>query len=121
MILAVLGAAFKPNSDDIRDSPALEVAATVQQQGATVTVYDPAAMDNARRVHPELSYADSSVGAAQGAHVVLHLTEWSEFREMDPAHLGGVVAEKNIVDGRNALDKDLWRGAGWHYRALGRP
>ena len=119
--LAVLGAAFKPNSDDIRDSPALEVAATVQQQGATVTVYDPAAMDNARRVHPELSYADSSVGAAQGAHVVLHLTEWSEFREMDPAHLGGVVAEKNIVDGRNALDKDLWRGAGWHYRALGRP
>ena len=78
-------------------------------------------MANARRPHPELGYADSAVEAATGAHVVLHLTEWAEFRSMDPSHLAGVVAERSIVDGRNALDKDLWRGAGWHYRALGRP
>ncbi|MDP3711086.1 MAG: UDP-glucose/GDP-mannose dehydrogenase family protein [Mycobacteriales bacterium] len=119
--VGVLGAAFKPNSDDIRDSPALDVAATIHQQGGTVTVFDPEAMTNARRQHPELGYASSAVEAATGAHVVLHLTEWAEFRQMDPSHLADVVAEKNIVDGRNALDKDLWRGAGWHYRALGRP
>jgi UDPglucose 6-dehydrogenase len=119
--VGVLGAAFKPNSDDIRDSPALDVAATIAKQGATVTVYDPEAMGNARRQHPELGYADSAVEAATGAHVVLHLTEWAEFRQMDPSHLAGVVAERSIVDGRNALDKDRWRAAGWHYRALGRP
>ena len=119
--VAVLGAAFKPNSDDIRDSPALVVAATVHRQGGTVTVYDPAAMDNARAKHPELSYADSALAAAEGADLVLHLTEWAEFLRMDPARLAEVVASRNIVDGRNALDKDLWRGAGWTYRALGRP
>ncbi len=119
--IGVLGAAFKPNSDDIRDSPALDVAAAIHQQGGAVTVYDPEAMTNARRQHPELTYAESAVDAATGAHVVLHLTEWAEFRRMDPSHLAGVVAEQNIVDGRNALDKDLWRAAGWHYRALGRP
>ncbi|MDP9102148.1 MAG: UDP-glucose/GDP-mannose dehydrogenase family protein [Actinomycetota bacterium] len=119
--VAVLGAAFKPNSDDIRDSPALDVASTVQAQGATVTVYDPAAMDNAKRLHPELGYADTAIQAAQGADVMLHLTEWSEFREMDPAALSGVVAHKRIVDGRNALNPATWRAAGWTYRALGRP
>jgi UDPglucose 6-dehydrogenase len=119
--IGVLGAAFKPNSDDIRDSPALDVAATVQQQGGAVTVYDPQAMENARRVHPELAYADNAVEAARGADVVLHLTEWAEFRQMDPAHLESVVAVKNIVDGRNALDPQLWRDHGWTYRALGRP
>ncbi len=119
--VAVLGAAFTPNSDDIRDSPALDVAATIHTQGADVTVYDPAAMDNARRLHPQLSYATSAVDAARGADVVLHLTEWREFRDMDPAVLSGVVAHKRILDGRNALDKDRWRDAGWTYRALGRP
>ena len=121
MRVAVLGAAFKPNSDDIRDSPALDVASTVHSQGAQVTVYDPAAMDNARRLHPELGYGDSAAAAAQGADVVLHLTEWAEFREMDPAALSGVVAHQRIVDGRNALDPARWRAAGWTYRALGRP
>ncbi len=119
--VAVLGAAFKPNSDDIRDSPALDVAASIQQQGAAVTLYDPEAMDNARVKHPELGYAESAVEAARGADVVLHLTEWSEFREMDPAVLSEVVSEKRIVDGRNALDPERWRDAGWTYRALGRP
>ncbi len=121
MKVAVLGAAFKPNSDDIRDSPALDVAATIQQQGAAVAVYDPQAMDNARRKHPELGYRESAIDAARGADLVLHLTEWAEFREMDPDVLGEVVAGKHIVDGRNALDPIRWRAAGWTYRALGRP
>jgi UDPglucose 6-dehydrogenase len=121
MRVAVLGAAFKPNSDDIRDSPALDVAASIQKQGAAVCLYDPEAMDNARIKHPELGYRDSAVEAAKGADIVLHLTEWSEFREMDPAVLSDVVAERRIVDGRNALDPEKWRAAGWTYRALGRP
>ncbi|MEV7930734.1 MULTISPECIES: UDP-glucose/GDP-mannose dehydrogenase family protein [unclassified Kitasatospora] len=119
--VAVLGAAFKPNSDDIRDSPALNVAAQIQLQGAQVTVYDPKAVDNARKMFPSLAYADSALEAAEGAHVVLHLTEWAEFRELDPADLGAVVAERRLLDGRNVLDADAWRAAGWTYRALGRP
>jgi UDPglucose 6-dehydrogenase len=119
--VAVLGAAFKPDSDDIRDSPALNVAGQIQLQGAQVTVYDPKALDNARRMFPGLSYAGSAREAAEGAHVVLHLTEWREFREMDPATLTEVVTEPRILDGRNVLDPDRWRAAGWTYRALGRP
>ncbi|MFI9269124.1 UDP-glucose dehydrogenase family protein [Kitasatospora sp. NPDC052896] len=119
--VAVLGAAFKPDSDDIRDSPALNVAAQIQLQGAQVTVYDPKAMDNARKMFPSLSYADSAAEAARGAHVVLHLTEWQEFRELDPAALGSVVAERRLLDGRNVLDGARWRAAGWTYRAMGRP
>ena len=94
MRVAVLGAAFKPNSDDIRDSPALDVAASIQKQGAAVSLYDPEAMDNARVKHPELGYRDTAVEAARGADIVLHLTEWAEFREMDPAVLSEVVAEQ---------------------------
>ncbi|MCW2600264.1 MAG: putative UDP-glucose 6-dehydrogenase [Frankiales bacterium] len=119
--VAVLGAAFKPNSDDIRDSPALDVASAIQSQGAAVVLYDPAAMDNAKRVHPEIGYRESAVEAGRGADIVLHLTEWKEFRTMDPSALSAVVAHKRIVDGRNALDPVLWREAGWTYRALGRP
>jgi nucleotide sugar dehydrogenase len=119
--VGVLGAAFKPNSDDIRDSPALDVATTIRAQGGNVTVFDPQALDNARRAHPELAYGVSAEDAVADAHVVLLLTEWREFRELDPDALGAVVAERNIVDGRNALDPERWRAAGWHYRALGRP
>ncbi|SDH79937.1 UDP-glucose dehydrogenase family protein [Nonomuraea jiangxiensis] len=119
--VGVLGAAFKPNSDDIRDSPALDVAVTIGHQGGRVTVYDPIALDNARKAHPELNYGTSAVEAVRGAHVVLMLTEWQEFVELDPEALGGVVATRRIVDGRNALNAELWRAAGWHYRALGRP
>ncbi|MFI0357738.1 UDP-glucose dehydrogenase family protein [Actinomadura sp. 9N407] len=119
--VGVLGAAFKPNSDDVRDSPALDVAANIRGQGGKVTVYDPQAMANAREAQPSLDFGDSTLGAARGAHVVLLLTEWQEFREMDPMALAEVVAERNIVDGRNALDPEQWRAAGWNYRALGRP
>ena len=118
--VTVLGAAFKPNSDDIRDSPALDVASTIASLGAQVTVYDPAALDRAREEHPQLGYAPSMLEAAQDADVVLLLTEWAEFREANPKKLGAVVAQKKIVDGRNALDPTYWRASGWTYRALGR-
>jgi len=119
--IAVLGAAFKPNSDDIRDSPALDVAVQLQLQGASVTVADPQALANARRVRPELQYADSAMAAAADADLVLVLTEWDEYRQLDPDALAAVVAGKRMLDGRNALDPARWRAAGWTYRALGRP
>ena len=119
--VGVLGVAFKPDSDDIRDSPALDVAATIHGLGASVSVYDPAAMSHARRAHPELAFAGSATEAVTGADVTLLLTEWQEFRDADPEKLGEAVARRNIVDGRNALDAARWRAAGWHYRALGRP
>ena len=121
MRVGVLGAAFKPNSDDIRDSPALDVALAIQRAGAAVRVYDPQAMDNARVSFPTLAYADVGRRCLRpDADVVLHLTEWAEFRQMHPSALAGVVAGKRIVDGRNALDRELWRAEGWTYRALGR-
>jgi UDPglucose 6-dehydrogenase len=119
--VAVLGAAFKPNSDDIRDSPALDVARAAHLSGATVTVHDPKALPVARRVHPDLTYADTIDEACADADVVLHLTEWADYREIDPAALATVVASPHVIDGRNALDPDRWRAAGWTYRALGRP
>ena len=120
MRVGVLGAAFKPNTDDIRDSPALDVASTILREGATVTVYDPAANDTARARYPQLSYADTAVDAARDADVVLHLTEWAEFREVDIDAVGVAARRKQILDGRNALDLDAWRSAGWTVRGLGR-
>jgi UDPglucose 6-dehydrogenase len=119
--IAVLGATFKPDSDDVRDSPALNVAGQIHLQGGQVTVYDPKGMDNARKVFPTLGYAESALEAVRGADAVLHLTEWRAFRELDPAALGEVAAARLILDGRNALDPLLWRRAGWTYRAMGRP
>ncbi|MEV5748304.1 UDP-glucose/GDP-mannose dehydrogenase family protein [Actinoallomurus sp. NPDC052308] len=118
--IAAWGAAFKPNSDDIRDAPALDVARTMHGLGGYVRVFDPAALDNARRAYPELRYGDSALDVARDADVVVLLTEWAEFREVDPAALGEVVRHRRIVDGRHALDADVWRAAGWEYRALGR-
>jgi UDPglucose 6-dehydrogenase len=118
--IAVLGLAFKPNSDDIRDSPALNVAAQMRLQGASVVVTDPEAVANAQRAWPDLAYADSPFDAAKDADLVMVLTEWDEYRNLDPAELGKVVADRRILDGRNALDRDAWRAAGWAYRALGR-
>ncbi|WP_406330535.1 UDP-glucose dehydrogenase family protein [Streptomyces sp. NBC_00203] len=119
--VAVLGATFKPDSDDVRDSPALNVAGQIHLQGGQVTVYDPKGMANAKRLFPTLGYADSAVEAVRGADVVLHLTEWREFRELDPAVLGEAVTARVVLDGRNALDPEVWRRAGWTYRAMGRP
>jgi UDPglucose 6-dehydrogenase len=119
--VAVLGAAFKPDSDDIRDSPALSIAAQIRLQGAHVTVHDPQAVPNARRAWPDLTYAETVEEAVAGAHVVLHLTEWQQYRELDPAQVGELVTSRHILDGRNALDVERWKAAGWTYRALGRP
>jgi UDPglucose 6-dehydrogenase len=119
--VAVLGAAFKPNSDDVRDSPALDVAATIHELGAVVRVHDPKANANAQGRFPLLEYHDDVLSAVTGADVVLHLTEWAQFRDLDPEVLGRVVAARRLVDGRNALDPVRWRAAGWTYRALGRP
>jgi UDPglucose 6-dehydrogenase len=119
--IAALGAAFKPNSDDVRDAPALDVARFLYLEGAIVTVYDPEANENAHRAYPDLSYADSMEEALEGADVVALLTEWQEFRDADPVVIGRLVANKRIVDGRHALDADAYLADGWAYRALGRP
>jgi UDPglucose 6-dehydrogenase len=119
--IAVLGAAFKPQSDDVRDSPALSVAAQLQLQGAQVVVTDPRAVANAARRWPDLGFAGSVEEAAVDADLVMLLTEWPEYVELRPESLDPIVAERRIVDGRNALDPERWRAAGWTYRALGRP
>jgi UDPglucose 6-dehydrogenase len=119
--IAVLGLAFKPNSDDVRDSPALNVAAQMQLQGASVVVTDPEAVENAQRKWPDMHYAATAEEAATGADLVLLLTEWDQYRSLDPVAFGAVVAQRRMLDGRNALDPAAWRAAGWTYRALGRP
>ncbi|WP_326548370.1 UDP-glucose/GDP-mannose dehydrogenase family protein [Mycolicibacterium sp. ND9-15] len=118
--VAVLGAAFKPESDDVRDSPALTVAGMLQLNGANVSVYDPKAMENSRREFPTLVYATSVTEACERADAVLVLTEWREFVDLDPVDLAGTVRAKVVVDGRNCLDADRWGDAGWQVYCLGR-
>jgi len=118
--VAVLGAAFKPESDDVRDSPALNVAGLLQLNGAAVNVYDPKAMENSKRVFPTLNYSTSVVEACDRADAVLVLTEWEEFVDLDPAELAATVRSKVVVDGRNCLDVEKWQSAGWRVFALGR-
>ncbi len=119
--ITILGLAFKPGSDDIRDSPGLHVCDLLTREGAVVTVHDPVAMDNAARIRPDLRYAGSVSAAAAGADVMLHLTEWADYRAIDPAVLAPVVAHRHMIDARCALDDKLWRSAGWSFRVLGRP
>ncbi|GAA4673821.1 UDP-glucose/GDP-mannose dehydrogenase family protein [Pseudonocardia yuanmonensis] len=118
--VAILGAAFKPDSDDVRDSPALNIAAAIQLQGGQVRVHDPEAIDNARAQFPTLDYALDIEKACERADLVLHLTEWTQYRELDPGRLLTVVREAVLIDGRNTLDIAAWRAAGWTVRALGR-
>jgi UDPglucose 6-dehydrogenase len=119
--VAVLGLAFKPDSDDIRDSPALDIAVQLNGLGANVTATDPHAIPNARAKHPQLRYVDSLAEAVQGADIVLLLTEWEQYREMLPEELTHMAAGKKIIDGRNVLDPSRWRNAGWEHRSMGRP
>src|SRR6266699_1408341 len=119
--VAVLGVAFKPNSDDVRDSPSLAICDQLVAEGAIVSVHDPVAMPGAARKRPALRYAPSVFEAADGADLVLHLTEWSDYRAIDPAALAAVVARRVIIDARCCLDAELWRSAGWSVHVLGRP
>ena len=118
--VVVLGAAFKPDSDDVRDSPALDVAARLGEAGADVVVHDPQAIDNARLKAPELVYEPDLEAALSGAEAVLVLTEWRVYKDLDPVRAGSLVKARNVLDGRNALDRESWQAAGWRYRALGR-
>jgi UDPglucose 6-dehydrogenase len=118
--VAILGAAFKPDSDDVRDSPALDIAAQIQAAGATVTVHDPKAIANAQKRFPALNFADDVNTTLKDAEIVLHLTEWKIYREIDPVKVKSIVKTPIVIDGRNALDRELWQSAGWKFRALGR-
>ncbi|MHA0286123.1 UDP-glucose dehydrogenase family protein [Mycobacterium sp. C3-094] len=119
--VAVLGAAFKPESDDVRDSPALNIAGQIQLQGAAVSVYDPEAMQNARQLFPTLQYAPDVRAACAGADVVMILTEWNQFVSLDPTRLAKEVRQRTVIDGRNCLNPQMWRQAGWIYRGIGKP
>lgn len=118
--IAILGATFKPDSDDVRDSPALDISAQLQAAGATVVVHDPKGIEPARKRFPNLQYSESVTDCVKAADLILHLTEWREYRELDPSVLGPLVKSKIVIDGRNALDRDKWRNAGWKFHALGR-
>ncbi|WP_284785729.1 UDP-glucose dehydrogenase family protein [Corynebacterium rhinophilum] len=118
--VTVLGCAFKPNSDDVRDSPALSVAGSLSLAGAAVTVYDPEGMDNAKKVFPTLDYAADTESALREAELVILATEWQQFKVLDPNEAGELVDNKHIIDGRNVLDVAAWSNAGWKIQALGR-
>ena len=118
--VAVLGAAFKPESDDVRDSPALNVAGMLSLKGAQTVVFDPQAMDNCRALYPTLGYAESALEACRGADVVIVATEWRQFVELDPVEVARVTRGRIVLDGRNCLPRQRWRDAGWEYHALGR-
>ena len=117
--IAVLGAAFKPDSDDVRDSPALDIAIQIQAAGANVVIHDPKAIEPARKRFPALNFVTTIDEALKDAEIVLHLTEWKIYREIDPVKAKSLVAKPIIIDGRNALDRKKWKDAGWHFRALG--
>ena len=119
--VTILGAAFKPDSDDVRDSPALDVAEACRAAGARVVVHDPKAVGTTRTAHPLLACTEDLEAALHGAEIVLLLTAWRQYRDMDPGWAATLVETPTVVDGRNALDVGSWRAAGWRYRALGRP
>ena len=118
--IAVLGATFKPDSDDVRDSPALDIAVQLNAAGAKVVVHDPKGIEPARKRFPDLDYRESVLDAVKDVDAILHLTEWKEYRELDPKVIGTLVKSKFLIDGRNMLDREKWRQAGWRVHALGR-
>jgi UDPglucose 6-dehydrogenase len=119
--VTVLGASFKPDSDDVRDSPSLDVAVAIGNAGAAVVVHDPKALVNAERVYPHLTYEQDLPAAVAGAELIILGTEWREYQELDPALIPEAASVRHVIDARNALDPAAWRAAGWTYRALGRP
>jgi UDPglucose 6-dehydrogenase len=119
--IAVLGVTFKPDSDDVRDSPALDVAVSLKGLGADVVATDPEGIPTARVRHPQLEYVALTEDALRGADLVVLVTEWREYRDLDPVETAELVADPVIIDGRNVLDPAAWRSAGWTYHGLGRP
>ena len=119
--IVALGATFKPDSDDVRDSPALDVAVAIHNAGGDVVVHDPKGIDNARRAYPTLSYEADLPTALEGADLLLLLTEWRDYRDLDPHEIKALVRNTSIIDARNVLDPQTWRAANWTYRGLGRP
>ena len=119
--IAVLGLSFKPESDDIRDSPALDVAINLRGLGANVIATDPQAIPNSKARHPQLTFVETADEALANAEAVILVTEWPEYVGLDPVSTGELVASKLVIDGRNVLDAAAWRDAGWTYRGLGRP
>jgi UDPglucose 6-dehydrogenase len=119
--VAILGVAFKPDSDDIRDSPAISIAKRLIEQGANITVHDPEALQILSKIHPEIKSSDKVEDALANADLVLHLTEWQQYREIEPTKLSKLVKTRTIIDGRNILDRDTWNSAGWKIIYLGRP
>jgi UDPglucose 6-dehydrogenase len=118
--VAVLGLSFKPDSDDVRDSPALDVAVQLNGRGADVVATDPQAIENSRRLHPQLAFTEDIEDALAGAEAVVVVTEWRQFRELDPVRARTLVARPVVVDARNCLDREAWRAAGWTYIGMGR-
>ncbi|MDV2977770.1 UNVERIFIED_CONTAM: UDP-glucose/GDP-mannose dehydrogenase family protein [Actinomycetes bacterium ARC8] len=117
--ITVLGASFKPDTDDIRDSPALDVADRLAAAGAHVTVTDPKAINHAWRRYPRLRFEASTERALEGAELVLLLTEWDEYRRLCPAAAGARVRRRVVLDARNVLDAAAWQANGWSVRGLG--
>jgi len=118
--IAVLGLTFKPDSDDIRDSPALDVAARLHGLGADVVATDPFGIENSRAKHPQLEYVHDTEEALRGAELAVLVTEWGEYRALDPVHVDALMAAPRIIDGRNVLDPSMWKSAGFDYHGLGR-
>jgi UDPglucose 6-dehydrogenase len=119
--IAVLGLAFKPDSDDVRDSPALDVAVQLKGLGGDVICHDPEAIANARAKHPQLSFATDVTEAVTGADAIIVVTEWDEYKQLDPAAVRALANGSLVIDGRNCLDPTAWRDSGWEYRSMGRP
>jgi UDPglucose 6-dehydrogenase len=118
--IAILGAAFKPDSDDVRDSPALDIAVQLHEAGADLSIHDPKAMESAKARFPELNFVPNVEATLTGAELILHLTEWQEYRGLDPAKVSGLVARKSLIDGRNVLALSDWQRAGFKVRGIGR-
>ena len=118
--IAVLGAAFKPDSDDVRDSPALDIAAQLHAAGADVKIHDPKAIAPAKKRFPNLNFCEEIEACVKDSDLILHLTEWKIYRELDPVKIKKLVNNASIIDGRNALDRESWRAAGWRFHGLGR-
>jgi UDPglucose 6-dehydrogenase len=119
--VAVLGLSFKPESDDVRDSPALDITTRLASMGAAVRAHDPEAIETSRRLHPQLDYRESITDAIAEAELLVVVTEWRQYRELDPVEVSGLTSARVIVDGRNCLEPEAWRAAGWTYVGLGRP